>query len=197
MRVALCLSGMVRTLMQTYPSIRQHLIDPFKPDIFVHTYDKMGLRKENDPPVTEAWLKGILRPVASKIVPLDEANRSFLQERDRLYQYPGPIWTNGVVPENWWKLANLLLQIWHVRECDRMRQAHEENLGFCYDLVIRARMDALFCATPDPLAQHGLKEYPLGTVFVPDHAAYAGICDQFAMGEREAMRIYSDYITAI
>lgn len=193
MRVALCFSGMVRTLVQTYPSIRQHLLEPFKPDVFVHTYDKMGLRKENDLPVSETWLKGLLQPVLSRIVPFEEADLGFKQERDRLYQYPGPIWTAGVVPESWWKLANVMSQFWHVRECDRLRQAHEETQGFRYDLVIRARMDNLFGATPDPLGQHGLRAYPMGTVFVADHAAYGGLCDQFAMGEGESMRAYCDY----
>jgi hypothetical protein len=188
---------MVRTLMQTYPTIRKNLLDPFKPDVFVHTYDKMGLRSEKDLDVSETWLNGILRPVVSKIVPFAENNTRFARERDRLYALPGPVGPGGEARELVWTLRNVLSQLWHVQEADVLRQEYEQQQGFEYDLVIRARMDSLFICPPDPLGQHGLSSYPKETIFVPDHAAFCGLCDQFAMGERESMRVHCEYYSRV
>jgi len=193
MRVALCFSGMIRTLDRTYPNIRAHLLEPLHPDVFIHTYDRMGLSKENDTEVSEAWLDDFFRPATTKIVSLEENNTRFLRERDRLYSLPGPIGPGGIARETIWKLRNVLSQLWHVQQCDFLRQEYEAKQGFHYDLVIRARTDNLFLSTPNPLGQLGLSSFPEKTVFVPDHAAYGGVCDQFAMGERESMRAHCDY----
>lgn len=186
MRVALCLSGMVRSLSKTSPAIKRFLIDPFQTDVFVHTYDKMGVRSTNDLPVSAAWISSALRPKAIKIEPYDEWVPRFRAERDRLYCYPGPVWPMGLAPEARWKLANVLAQVWHVHKCDLMRREAEAKGGFKYDMVVRARMDNTFCMVPS------LKLSP-NTVFIPEHAGYGGVCDQFAMGDSDSMSIYSDY----
>lgn len=43
MRVALCLSGQMRTLAHCWESLDRHLIEPLKPDIFVHTWSHRGV----------------------------------------------------------------------------------------------------------------------------------------------------------
>ena len=179
---------MVRTLSKTCPAIKQFLIDPYQADVFVHTYDKMGVRSTNDLPVSAAWVASVLRPKAIKIEPYDEWVPRFKQERDRLYCYPGPVWPMGMPSESRWKLANVLAQVWHVHKCDLMRREQEEKGGFKYDIVIRARMDNTFCMVPAPN-----KELPKNTVYIPEHAGYGGFCDQFAMGDSDSMAVYSDY----
>ncbi|HEY3783180.1 MAG TPA: hypothetical protein VGL56_19040 [Fimbriimonadaceae bacterium] len=190
MRVALCLSGMVRTLAKTYPSLKQCLIDPYKPDVFIHTYDKMGIR---DLPVSSPWLTSLLRTKAIMIQSLDDWTPKFRQERDRLYSYPGPVWPLNVAPESRWKLANILAQAWHVNQCDLMRREQERKEAFKYDLVIRARMDNLFSTIPAPLGSQVHRAYPEKTVYFPDHSGYGGICDQYAMGDSNSMSVYADY----
>jgi hypothetical protein len=185
---------MVRTLEQTLPTLRRHLLEPFQPDIFVHTYDRSGLSGDI-PDVNGEMLSRLLQPVDFRVVSQAEKDPEFLRERDRLYMLPGPVGPGGIAREQIWKLRNVLSQLWHVRECDRLRQGYEDRNGIRYDVVIRARMDSLFTATPEPLKEHGLAEWPKQTVFVPDHAAYGGVCDQFAMGERESMRVHCDYFT--
>jgi hypothetical protein len=190
MRVAVCLSGMVRTLAKTCPSIKQCLIEPYKADVFIHTYDKMGIR---DLPVSPGWLSSLLRPKALKIQPYEEWVPTFKQERDRLYSYPGPVWPLNVTPESRWKLANILAQVWHVHQCDLLRREQEAREGFKYDLVIRARMDNLFTMIPAPVGPQILRAYPEKTIYLPLHAGYGGLCDQYAMGDSDSMTAYSDY----
>ena len=191
MRIALCLSGMVRTLMQTYPSIQRNLLNPLSPDVFIHTYDRMGLRKENDLPVSESWLKAMFSPVDCRIVPQAQADLVHEQERDRLYCYPGPIFGGGIDPEVTWRLKNVLSQLWHVQQCDTMRRSHERKQGFKYDVVVRARMDNVF---KGPLqVRENSQPFPENTVFYPEHSGYGGLCDQFAMGNSDSMAVHSDY----
>lgn len=197
MRVAICFSGMVRTLMQTYPSIQKCLLSPFEPDVFIHTYDKMGARKTDDLPVSEGWLRALLNPVDCRIVPQAQADPVHEQERDRLYCYPGPMIGGANHPELRWKLKNVLSQVWHVYECDKMRRAYERKNGFTYDVVIRARMDNLFRATPPLLPEAEERgrggEVRARTILIPDHSGYGGFCDQFALGGSTAMATFCDY----
>ena len=41
-KIALCLSGYLRTFEECYPSILKNIIADNDVDIFIHTYDKIG-----------------------------------------------------------------------------------------------------------------------------------------------------------
>lgn len=187
MRVALCLSGMVRTLMQTYPNLRAYLLEPLKPEVFVHTYDVMGIRAKDDEPVNESALMSMLSPKKLKIRKLADMDPIFASEKDRLYSIPGPVWSEGSTPESRYKLKNTLSMLWHVNQCDLLRREHELANGFEYDFVIRARMDSLFYSSPclELLGKEG--------IFTSSHANYRGVCDQFAVGDCSSMAVYADY----
>ena len=193
MRVALCFSGMVRTLMLTLPSIQEFLLEPFSPDVFVHTWDRMGLKESADRPVTSQWLNSMLPVTSCAIKTSSEYDKKFARERDLLYTVPGPILPTGAKPEEWMKLKNVLTQLWHVHQCDLLRREHERKHDFTYDIVIRARMDNLFTVPLAPLGQHRFTEYPTDAVFVPEHGGFGGYCDQFAIGSSVAMERYCDY----
>ena len=41
-RIALCLSGHVRTFERTFPGLKRHLLEPHDPDVFIHTWSVVG-----------------------------------------------------------------------------------------------------------------------------------------------------------
>lgn len=41
-RIAVCISGEMRSFERAFRSIKQHLIDPYEPDIFIHTWSHRG-----------------------------------------------------------------------------------------------------------------------------------------------------------
>ena len=44
-KIAICLSGYLRTFKECYPSMLENVIQDNDVDIFIHTYDKVGLSK--------------------------------------------------------------------------------------------------------------------------------------------------------
>lgn len=42
MKIALCISGQMRTFERAYPSIKRHILDPLSPDVFIHTWSDIG-----------------------------------------------------------------------------------------------------------------------------------------------------------
>lgn len=44
MKVALLLTGFVRTYQQTFPSIKQFILDKYNPDVYISSWDKTQLR---------------------------------------------------------------------------------------------------------------------------------------------------------
>ena len=41
-KIAMCISGYLRTFKECYPSIEKNILDGNDIDIFIHTYDKIG-----------------------------------------------------------------------------------------------------------------------------------------------------------
>lgn len=190
MRVALCLSGHVRTLMQTHASLRSAILEPWKPDVFVHTWDTVGLDgPRGETPVSETWLRSTLMPVNLRIKRLDELNLEFARRRDELFAVPGPILPFGDDPDRRLLVPAMLSQLYGVHHCDLLRREHEQKFGFRYDAVIRGRMDNLFRERL-PL---GSLELSIGRVFIPNHAGCGGYCDQFALGDSDTMTQYANY----
>ncbi len=44
MKIALCISGLMDGFEDSFPFLKENLIDTLKPDIFIHTWDIVGER---------------------------------------------------------------------------------------------------------------------------------------------------------
>src|SRR4051794_31540320 len=117
MRVALCLSGHVRTLMQTYPALSSCILERCRPDVFIHTWSNLGLVK-SDRPVPEMWLKTTLRPVACRIRDFEDMRATFDKTAHDLYATPGPVLPDGQDAIERLRLHAALPQVWGVHQCD-------------------------------------------------------------------------------
>lgn len=159
MRIALCLSGQPRTWRATRESLLAFFAG-HEVDVFLHTWD------EGDPAELEALL-GAYAPRAQRIEPrpLFLAQKRALAER---YPARPPL--------------TLFDMLHSVAESLALAATAEP----AYELVVRARFDALFDGVWD-----GEAPAP-GEILVPDDfPSPAGCNDQFAIGGPAAMQAYA------
>lgn len=153
MRIALCISGQMRNYTEAIvqDTLREFIIEPLKPDIFLTTWDKKGLSHQlseakytNDevevteivstyPPLTDVsvisfdcWLNLIDHNLAEDF-------------KTKITSWGQPL---SAIPQ--------LYQIWY---CNQLRLQKQLKEGFVYDVVIRIRPDSFFLA---PLPEHTL-----------------------------------------
>jgi hypothetical protein len=88
---------------------------------------------------------------------------------------------------------------WHsLHQVDLLRQQHEAENNFKYDLVIRSRADVAVTSDLDFKSMLGLFATDKSVVLIPNNrcCGYDGVafCDLFAIGSSESMKVYSDCI---
>jgi len=126
MKIAICLSGQMRTLDRCADSVRQHILSRYDCDVFVHAAD--------DP---DAWMAGLLEPLrAAKVGQPEFDEKNYIHRSGR-----------GVVAPQ-----GVLRMLWSIQEADAMRRAAEEERGQRYDWVVRLRGDTQFFTDIEDLA---------------------------------------------
>jgi hypothetical protein len=127
MKVALCVFGQPRTFEYCFRSIKKHIIDTYKPDVFLAS-DYQEIR-----------LKELYNPTDMKITSLVN-ELELIGERRYKYgaQVPFPEYPQYPIrpPED---LSFMFKQL----KCVEMLQKHEDEYGK-YDVVISTRFDAKF-----------------------------------------------------
>lgn len=121
MKVALCFGGLPRYVMQTHAYWCKCLLDPYAPDVFVHTW----CEDSNILPLRDQILS-LYNPVSCVVEPPRAMDVSIYKDR---------IWPHRTTPQG------VLSQWYSVQQSLRARSAHEQVNGFTYDVVIRARFD--------------------------------------------------------
>lgn len=191
-KIALCISGYLRTFEKCYPSIKKNILDGNDVDIFIHTYNKKGnssgWRHAID--LTEKinidFLENIPNVKAIEIENWDNIRYKF--ERFRNQQ---PSITNINV------IATIFYKIY---KCNELRKKYEIENNIKYDLVIRMRGDQVFekkIVFDFPEDKILINSYPWGDEdyihhFVGDDCNQPGsrnetewINDRFAVGNSE------------
>lgn len=176
----------MRTYKKCYGYLKQSVIEPLDPDIFVDTWKKPGGTTNasgvtaDQKPVTEETLRRLYAPTSFRIEKFKE--QYFTQK-------------NGVtVPKqlrehtNHWK-GNIPM-FYKMNGCNRMKSEYEAENRFTYDLVIKLR--------PDMIVR---RELPKSVLRSPD-TLWHSVCminedvqvsDKFAVSSSENM----DYYTSV
>ena len=197
MRIALCLSGQMRTYKSCYSSLMKNLINPLNPDIFIDTWSNSGIStylnrryninkkysivKENEIKIEE--LKSLYK---TNHIHIEKFKSRYVNE------------LNGIsVPEEVKKIGPRQYQgnlpmFYKMYKCNKMKCEYEEKYNFKYDLVIRMRPDIqlkdklpikFFIKNKNiffrPSANHGKLPAKFCT-------------DQFGIGNSEVMDYYSN-----
>lgn len=183
MKIALCLSGHLRTFDQTYYSMNQFILKKYNPDIFVHTWDKLGFfcpyksdRNLNQTSNRLLQVEQLYRP--KKII---VENSEFVEQLKKEADDYAPHLKN--VPKHVGHMASMFYKIY---ACNELRKRFELENNVKYDWIIRSRTDLMFS---HPLNIPNKED---NTVWIPQFLSGEGwYTDQFAVADSDSMDLYS------
>jgi len=213
LKVAIILCGHLRTFESTYRHIRNTLVLPFKADVFVHTWDLLGMQKTRTAtgPVPGGG-KSVSAERAVKLLPEIKKiqignNDSFISRAKikdkKAFLFGVPRGSMPIIYSA--KPVYIESQLYSLYRSFQLLKEHEQQTGTRYDLIIKMRSDmAPLSSIPD------LGEFSNTDIFIPsppnnhhDHpfcfACERGphegqhasdICDTYAYGGREGMEYY-------
>lgn len=212
-RVAILLTGHLRTFKKTYPTIRDRLVLPLGADVFIHTWDKIGMQTVDPkygPIADESNLtdaseihKAIPEVIGVKI----ESNADFIATAKML---KSKAYVFGARASASWKMLSakpiyIESQLYSIYNAFQLMRSHEEELGKKYDLVIKLRSDMevgsilpaveglqssdIWIPSP-PKSNHG-HPFCFACEAGPHEGRHASdVCDVYAYGGREGMEHY-------
>ncbi|MFC0407389.1 tetratricopeptide repeat protein [Roseomonas elaeocarpi] len=208
-RVAICVSGQLRGYETAWPLLRKLIIDPLQADVFLSTWNTVGTGA-GGPGVIDRFIPPILLqalplemrkyerfldacPNASDLILKDESVAA-----DVLSGSLGLAGCETEPPENFdehWKTLDvpdrmknacrMIYKIWRAHELMR-KQEHMQ--GWDYDIVLRLRPDMLFSYFDLSQVRNVSR---LNNTLCVKMLKASGLEDQFAVGGRGAMEIYS------
>lgn len=135
-KIAICISGYLRTFKECYPSIKKNIMQNHDVDIFIHTYDKLGNSSGWRHPIdlSENIDMDFLESIPNLKILVTEKwdNIKYKFEKFREFQ---PMITNINV------IATVFYKIY---QANLLRKQYEKENNIEYDLVIRMRGDQIF-----------------------------------------------------
>lgn len=168
MKVALCLYGQPRHLQQGYQSIKKHILDVYKPDVFYHTWDS----KDNYQ--VSPWRKNICTLPLKDIRDVEELYKPtrYAIEIPKTFDVdkttPGFLMTPFYQHNN---VNNVASQI-HSRQIVRnLLENYVIETKTNYDLVIMTRFDINIESLPEPKKDkiYFTSDYPERPYFFNDN----------------------------
>lgn len=207
MRIAFCISGLVRSYRETYQNFVDTLIKPnteHQIDIFISTWDveqsnlsmvrtrQLCFGGLDHPPIPENPLD--FNDIQAKYRPVLIEVDSQIDCRPPKFMDYEPDLKNLVAKIN---TQSFWFMLYKLYACDNLRLKREKLQGWEYDLVVRTRFDTTL---PDPviLANADLEALTIPQMpHGPIYAHFPWIFDAFAMGNSKVMTTYSDWINSI
>ena len=171
MKIALCMSGQARGVLNGWQGICSNLLNPNSPDIFVHAWGEEG-----DEQVKA--IASLYKPVSMVV----ESQRHFVNSRtdvDRQRaKYPHGANRDDFVDRTYSMQYSIL-------QANLVKERHRLANNVHYDCVIRARFDLSFSRPIE------CSKYDLSVVHLTDKCLPEMLDDRFALGPEHLMNIYS------
>ena len=173
MRVAICLSGELRSIRRCLPAMRINLLDNFDDyDIFYHTWNDDPDLNELSQLVRTGHLKDLM--IEPRIT-LDEKNYH-LRKRSEVF------------------IQGFLRQLYCLKQCNDLKKKYELDNAFTYDVVIRLRPDILIDSFEYDV---NLFTNLSSSVYIPDHDSWHGYNDRFYYSNSPNMDKLSDRLLQV
>lgn len=184
-KTALCISGHLRTFEGNFKSVYDNIINRLDCDVFIHTWDKMGLQWR----FTDSNLHMIeTEYLESRIKQLYNPKKLVIE---KYRQMPTtPIMFKKQIDHR--DVPGILSMFYKIEACNELKKQYENENNFKYDCVIRFRGD-LSMESPIPVDSNTNLNY----LFLPVFGNFAGLCDQIAYGSSEIMDKYSNIYSQI
>lgn len=184
MRVALCISGQMRTYKECFDLLNKNILQTLSPDIFIHTWEGSGISHKEKKDTEEGIvtfddLKNLYNP---KDIVIENFESSFLEE------YKGvkvPEVLKKKEPSNYKGSIPLFYKMY---ECNKLKKEYEKKHKFKYDVVIKLRPDLMI------LDKMALNSIDSDKLYFSDYAInqHHQISDKFAYGSSTVMDQYTN-----
>ena len=171
MRIALLLSGQLRSFPETWPTFQRHVIDKLPTayvDVFAHAPSE---------PESRSLFDYGFRQILIEEPPLIPD-----QQYRRIAQMPGKPW----YPVSFVAQAHLR-RLWALASVGRMLDTAEQLQGWVYDWVIRSRYDLAFTSDIE-----NLSELDPNAIYLPRFSNWWGYNDRFAFGSSALIKRYCE-----
>lgn len=193
MKVAICMSGQLRTYKKCYENLMKYIVKPMNADIFIQVWDKVGAsHKEGEIKSDEVNKKEIVEMYNPKEIVIESQPKG---SSDNLYGKKVPEKLKEIEPIHYKSALSMFYQI---KSCNDLAVNYAKENKFKYDIIIRIRPDTMFLQNiPKRLVRKVLKSK--NVVYFVDYAIDTRfqVCDKFAFGDTEGMIDYTsvwDYI---
>ena len=188
MRIALCISGGLRTFKTAAPLMFDHLINPLREkaqvDLFFFGYSNIDGVEQNKKDIEAIYAPHnyVVRDWGS--APEEEIKSYFTTEE---YEQMGRVYHGATG-----LMANLS-QMYNIKKVFELMEKVENDEGFTYDLAIRSRPDYYYFR---PLTDDQIEKSCAGYTLIPNAWDFKevrpyAISDTFAMSTSKEMKKYS------
>lgn len=195
MRVAICLSGLVRTYRKTYENFCDALIKPnqhHEIDIFISTWPVEHSNNSMERTRRVAWYGDQTPPFPENPLDYHDIQAKYrpqfiLIEKPKTFNVPWYVETPNC------NIQSIMNMFYKIHSADLMRRQHERLEGWKYPAVIRTRFDTLI---PFPIV---LDEIDLSVITgpcmseLPPFEGRQWFNDKFAVGNSDNMSVYGDW----
>lgn len=187
MKVAICMSGQLRTYRQCYNNLIKNILKPLNADVFIQVWDKVGNSHkeelENIEIVNEKELKKLYNP---KTLVIENQPQ---EASEHLFGKKVPRRLIEIEPLHY---KSALSMYYQMKSCNDLALDYAKLNNFKYDVILRIRPDTMFLEQiPSKLIVNVLKNPHM--VYFADYAININyqVCDKFAFGGTEGMILYS------
>ena len=180
MKVAVLVSGMLRTFEETYPRFKKYIIDDLEPDIFFYGYpNKKGIN------YCENKIKQLWNPKDYKIVEYTDSLKKEICLDENKYE-------KNKRPET--KVNNVLSAAYALKNCNDLRLKYQNDNHIDYDIVLRIRSDYYFI---NHINQSQLESAKKGEILIPNEWDFKevhplAVSDGIALSNNFSMNKYCE-----
>lgn len=167
MKIALCLSGFMRSFETTFSNLNKYLLQNYNVDIFIATWNinDLHLTSLEEPKILNTYKPvkcNIEKIINFDILPLKHKNIN-----------------------NKRNINSLLSMFYKIEQCNNLKSQYEKENNFIYDCVIRFR--------PDIQLLENIIINNLDKINIPKYGDFFGINDQMAFSNSYNMNQYCLY----
>ena len=171
MKVALCMSGQARGVVNGWPSICGNLLNPNSPDIFVHVWGDEAEKQVKA-------ISDLYKPVSMVVESQRHFMNSMIDVERQWNRYPHGCNRADFIDRTYSMQYSIL-------QANLVKERHRLANNIQYDCVIRARFDISFSRAIE------CSSYDMSVIHLLDKCIPEMLDDRFAFGPTRLMNIYS------
>lgn len=186
MKIAICISGHLRTFEKTHASLKRNVLDKYDCDVFLSTWDNVGNTlyhahyptgfDETDDKIDVGRVKEVYQPTGLAI------QNAFDEDVQAIKKpFEGLTTRNGANVQH---IVPMYYKMWH---CNNLRKEHQKKTGINYDVVVKCRPDVYIHKLDAEKAMEKIQ-------FLPGHC---GFNDLIFLGPSDAMSDVFDLFTIL